>query len=130
MIDAWKGKLTWEELCKNISVNLGLSSVISRHTLLRHDDIKVAFNNKKMVLKETPIQPIDLGDKALEKAYERIKNLETKNSRLEREVSAVREQFVRWQHNLYKMKNIDMTALKKNINEALPDNDRANRKNK
>lgn len=129
MIDAWKGKLSWEELCINISKNLGLDSVISRHTLLRHDDIKVAFSSKKSLLKEEPYKPIDVGNKALEKAYERITTLEAKNARLEKEIAVIKEQFVRWQHNLYKYE-YDMNLVKRRIDEPLPDFERANRKNK
>ncbi|MDP3210397.1 hypothetical protein [Methylotenera sp.] len=129
MIDSWKGKLSWEELCIYISNNLGLDNIVSRHTLLRHDDIKIAFANKKKILKETPTNNIDIGDKALEKAYERIKTLEAKNSRLEKEISVIKEQFVRWQHNLYKY-NYDMNLVKSRIDEVLPDFDRANRKNR
>lgn len=129
LIDAWDGKLSWEELCIVVSKKLGLEDVISRHTLLRHDDIKIAFSNKKNLLKEKTSKPIDIGNKALEKAYKRITDLEAKNSRLEKEISVIKEQFVRWQFNLYRI-NTDMNEINKEIDRSLPDFERANRNNK
>lgn len=120
IIDTWKGKLTWDLLCKRVTRELDLDEVVTRHTLLRYDEIKIAFKNKKDILKDSPAIKLELGDKALEKAYERILNLQTENSRLQSENSALREQFVRWQYNLYHIKGLEIKKIMDNVNHDLP----------
>jgi len=127
IIDSWKGKLTWETLCQKVSRELQFEKVISRHTLLSYDEIKLAFSSKKVQLKESPVHKFGTGDTALQKAYERIQTLEAANQRLEKEIAATREQFVRWQHNLYRM-GVDMEQVSKFINRPLLDFERAKRK--
>lgn len=125
IIDSWKGKLTWERLCEKVSRDLGFNEVISRHTLLAYGEIQLAFSNKKKILKDSPANKFGTGDVALDKAYERIQTLESANLRLEAEITATREQFVRWQFNLYRM-GVDMEQL--NLDKPLVNFDRAARK--
>lgn len=127
IIDSWQGKLTWNDLGERASRELGLDSPISRYTLMSYDDIKLAFTERKKQLREAPVANLDTGDKALDKAYERIKALEARNKRLESELSATREQFVRWQNNLYRM-GVDMNQIQKVLDRPLVDFDRAGNK--
>jgi hypothetical protein len=127
IIDSWRGKLTWESLCEKVSRELNFEQVISRHTLLSYDDIKLAFTTKKTKLRDAPEHKYGTGDSALLKAYERIQILESANQRLEKELAATREQFVRWQHNLYRMQ-VDMEQVSRVIDEPLIDHQRATRK--
>lgn len=127
IIDSWKGKLTWEKLCQKVSSELEFDQIISRHTLLAYDDIKHAFSTKKSNFKNAPEKKFGFGDLALEKAYERISTLESTNDRLEKEITATREQFVRWQYNMHRL-NLDMEKINKQIDEPLVDFSRANRK--
>lgn len=129
IIDSWQGKLTWNDLGERASRELGLESPISRFTLLSYDDIKLAFAEKKKQLKEAPVVNLATGDKALDKAYERIKSLEAKNQRLESELAVTREQFVRWQHNLYRM-GVDMNEVQKVLDRPLVDFNRAGNQSK
>jgi hypothetical protein len=127
IIDSWRGKLTWESLCQRVSRELKFDEVISRHTLLAYDEIKLAFSTKKTKLKTEPEHRYGTGDSALQKAYERIQILESENQRLERVVGAIREQFVRWQYNLYRI-GVDMEQVNKNVDRPLVDYARASRK--
>lgn len=127
IIDGWQGKLTWNDLCDRSARELGLNESISRYTLMSYDDIKLAFTERKKKLKEEPQIKLDTGDKALDKAYERIRMLEAKTQRLEKELVATREQFVRWQNNLYRM-GVDMNEIQKNLDRPLVDFDRAGQK--
>lgn len=126
IIDSWRGKLTWEKLCQKVSDELGFDQIISRHTLLAYDDIKHAFSTRKSNLKDAPENRFGTGNLALEKAYERISTLESTNDRLEKELVAIREQFVRWQFNMHRL-NLDMEKINKHIDEPLVDFGRANR---
>mgnify|MGYP001179613503 CR=1 FL=1 len=127
IIDSWRGKLTWGSLCEQVSRELKFEEVISRHTLLSYDDIKLAFSTKKSNLKDSSEHKYGTGDSALLKTYERVQILESANQRLEKELAATREQFVRWQHNLYRM-GVDMEQVAKAIDKPLVDFDRATRK--
>lgn len=114
-IFAWKGKLTWKLLCERVTKENGLNQVVSRHTLLAHEKIANAFNDRKEALKEQPTHLKISEDKQLENAYKRIDELEAKNKSLNGEVKAMREQIVRWMYNLYQMElNMDR------MNKAIP----------
>lgn len=126
IIDSWRGKLTWEKLCLHVSNELEFEGVISRHTLLAYDDIKNAFSTKKEHLKNAPEIKFGTGDLALQKAYGRISTLESANARLEKEIALVREQFVRWGHNLHRL-GVNMEEIYKHIDTPLVDHGRANR---
>lgn len=103
LLSSWKGKLTWKLLCERITRELGLEKEVSRHTLLAYKDIEIAFNTRKAMLKEAPQKYHGTEDAQLKNAYKRIDELETNNRRLHSEVSAMREQIIRWMYNLYQM---------------------------
>jgi predicted HAD superfamily phosphohydrolase len=50
-IDGWSGKLTYELLSEKLQADLGLKRPPSRHTYLKHDEIKHAFDLKKEELR-------------------------------------------------------------------------------
>lgn len=127
IVDSWQGKLTWNDLGERASRELGLDSPISRYTLMSYDDIKLAFTERKKQLREAPVANLDTGDKALDKAYERIQKLEAQNRRLQAELTLTREQFVRWQNNLYRM-GVDMNQIQKDLDRPLVNFDRAGNK--
>jgi hypothetical protein len=103
LLASWKGRLTWKLLCERVTREFGLKKEVSRHTLLAYKDIEIAFNNRKAMLKEAPRHLDEPEDVQLENAYKRIDELESKNKLLQSEVSALREQIVRWMYNLYQM---------------------------
>ncbi|WP_232311329.1 hypothetical protein [Pseudoalteromonas issachenkonii] len=118
-------------MCERITRELGLEKEVSRHTLLAYKDIEIAFNTRKAMLKEAPQKYHGTEDDQLKNAYKRIDELETNNKRLHSEVSAMREQIIRWMYNLYQMghnmdemnakipENVDIEELK---DRALPRN--------
>ena len=117
LLSTWKGKLTWKLLCERITREFGLKKEVSRHTLLAYKDIEIAFNNRKAMLKEAPSQYHGTEDVQLKNAYKRIDELESKNKSLHSEVTAMREQIIRWMYNLYQMEhNMD------EMNAAIPVN--------
>lgn len=114
IISGWQGKLSWSLLCERATKELGLENMISRHTLLAYEDIKILFEEKKTWLKEHPITANKKDDMQLQDAYSRIDKLEAKVRSLEAEKAALTEQFVRWQYNLYFMGN-NMDELNRNL---------------
>ena len=118
IISGWQGKLSWSLLCERVTKELGLDSIVSRHTLLAYEDVKIAFEDKKVWLREHPISSSQKEDMQLQDAYSRIDKLEAKVRRLEAEKTALTEQFVRWQYNLYYMSN-NMDELNKELPEGV-----------
>ncbi|QAB14558.1 hypothetical protein [Hydrogenovibrio thermophilus] len=127
IIDAWSGRLTWDALCERITREMKLDAPLSRHTLFRYDEIKLAFKEKKKSLKGQPLSEPEIEERDLAKAYERIKSLESQNRRLIKQVEAFQEQFVRWQNNLYRM-GVDMDKLSSELDRPLVDNNRSGQK--
>jgi hypothetical protein len=125
IITTWKGKLTWDLLCERVTKECGLETKVSRHTLLEYEEIKLAFNGRKEWLKENPTPLRETENLQLQDAYTQIDKLRAENKRLEDEKDAVREQFVRWQNNLYQM-GINMDKLQSELNKPLSSIDRAN----
>jgi predicted nuclease with TOPRIM domain len=118
VISGWQGKLSWSLLCERVTKELGLESIVSRHTLLAYEDVKIAFEEKKAWLKEQPFSSSKKDDMQLQDAYSRIDTLEAKVRSLEAEKTALTEQFVRWQYNLYYMSN-NMDELNKELPEGV-----------
>ncbi|WP_067514837.1 hypothetical protein [Endozoicomonas ascidiicola] len=115
-LDKWEGKLTWERFAECLAKVLG-EGKISRHTLLSYPALVEAFNDRKQSLKEAVKDtPVDI---TLEFAKGQISILENKVRRLEKENDLLREQFVRWQHNLNRMPNVDMKRLNEKLDEPL-----------
>ncbi|WP_108447051.1 hypothetical protein [Halomonas denitrificans] len=122
-IDRWSGKLTWELFSQHLAKVLG-EKAISRHTLLSYPELVDAFKQRKKSIKvEKENQPVR-SDVTLEGAMERIGELEAKNARLVRENERLKEQFVRWQYNLYMMPGVDMFSLSQQLDKPLSQIDR------
>lgn len=118
IISGWQAKLSWSLLCERVTKELGLECIVSRHTLLAYEDVKIAFEEKKAWLKEQPFSSSKKDDMQLQDAYSRIDTLEAKVRSLEAEKTALTEQFVRWQYNLYYMSN-NMDELNKELPEGV-----------
>jgi hypothetical protein len=118
-LDKWSEKLTWERFAERLAHVLG-EKRISRHTLLSYPALVEAFNAKKNELREVAKkEDIGVPDVTLEFAKQQISTLEAKVARLERQVELHREQFVRWQHNLYMMPRVDMEKLNAELDKPL-----------
>lgn len=115
-LDCWKGKLTWDKFARKLSLTLGVKS-ISRHTLLSYPALVDAFKDRKEALRVTNTS--EEKDITVEHAMDQITLLEAKLERLEKQNQKLLEQFVRWQHNLYMMPNVDINTLNKQLNKPL-----------
>ncbi|TXI23980.1 MAG: hypothetical protein E6Q61_05820 [Nitrosomonas sp.] len=119
-LDKWSGKLTWELYAERLASVLG-EKRISRYTLLSYPVLADAFKQKKNLLRAAPqSSAVEVQDVTLEFAKKQIETLEAKVARLERENNLFREQFVRWQHNLYMMPHVDMEKLNAQVDKPLP----------
>lgn len=122
-LDCWTGKLTWDLFCQHLAGVLKVKS-ISRHTLLSYPELVDAFKQKKNAIKESKSSESLPADMTLESALRRIDELEAKSSRLEAENDRLKEQFVRWQYNLYMMPGVDMDRLNQQVDKPLAKVDR------
>lgn len=147
IIDEWSGKLTYELLSKKLQAELGLKRPPSRHTYLKHDEVKHAFDLKKEELRNKKTEAIveakslfESSDKLshllanlsnddatiaeLIKQVEKLENenekLNSQNKRLSAQNDILLERFARWQHNLQKMDGVDMNKLATTIDNGLP----------
>lgn len=119
-IDKWAGKLTWELYAERLATALG-EQRISRYTLLSYPVLVEAFNAKKDALRAATQNSDGNGrNVTLDFAKQEIATLEAKVARLEKQNDLLREQFVRWQHNLYMMPRVDMEKLNAQINKPMP----------
>lgn len=119
-LDKWSEKLTWERFADRLAQCLG-EKRISRHTLLSYPALVEAFNARKDALRESALNA-DSGkpNVTMEFAKQQIATLEAKVARLEKQIDLHREQFVRWQHNLYMMPRVDMEKLNATLDKPLP----------
>jgi len=122
-LDRWTGKLTWDLFSQHLAEVLKVKS-ISRHTLLSYPELVDAFKQKKNAIKESKISQSPPADITLESALRRIDELEAKSRRLEAENDRLKEQFVRWQYNLYMMPGVDMDRLNQQVDKPLAKVDR------
>lgn len=152
IIDGWGGKLTYDLLSVRLQEELGLKRPPSRHTYLKHAEIKHAFDLKKKELRRSKAQAIDEAKqtfdssnklslilekfdnddstiKELIKIMEKIEvvneRLSSENKRLTSQNNILLERFARWQHNLQKMDNVDLNKLMCTIDEGLPAKNRS-----
>lgn len=98
IISIWNEKLTWEELCKVVAVEIGRT--VTRQSLSSHQIITDAYRLKKALVKEkrTPLRkPANL-----KVAAQRILSLETQLEIIKKQNNRYKEQFTRWQYNSYK----------------------------
>jgi len=120
-LDRWSDKLTWERFAERLAKILG-EKRISRHTLLSYPSLVEAFNDRKKSLREAPHNSDSTEQNVtLEFAQRQISTLEAKVTRLEKQIELHREQFVRWQHNLYMMPRVDMERLSTTLDKPLPE---------
>ena len=98
LIDGWDGKLSWEALCDASEPLTGTRP--TRQTLNAHERIKSAFGHKKEQLKNGFVST--KRPQSLSIAEQRIRRLESENSRLKAENANLLEQFLKWQYNAYK----------------------------
>lgn len=117
-LDKWQGKLTWKLYCEKLADVLGVEGGISRHTLIRYPEIKEAFNLKSDQLKDHKQTGFD-EDFTIEKLKADNETLIARVKRLEKQVDGYKEQFVRWQHNLYMMPGVDLERLDAEIDKPL-----------
>jgi len=118
-IDKWAGKLTWELYAERLAKALGQTR-ISRHTLLSYPVLVEAFNAKKDALKASSKNSEGKeSNVTLDFAKQEIATLEAKVARLERQNDLLRQQFVRWQHNLYMMPGVDMEKLNAAVDKPM-----------
>jgi hypothetical protein len=120
-IAQWTEKLTWERFAERLAERLG-EKRISRHTLLSYPSLVEAFNAKKNALRErTNVHKSVEPELSVEFAKEQIATLEATVKQLERQNNLLRQQFVRWQHNLYMMPRVDMEKLNEHLDKPLPE---------
>lgn len=122
-LDRWSGRLTWDLLCQHLAKVLRINK-ISRHTLMQYAEIVEAFNLRKDSLKAEKEAGQARGNITLKCALEEIDALKVKTQRLEFENGRLKEQFARWQYNLYMMPGVDLERLNRQIDKALPPVDR------
>lgn len=147
IIDGWTGKLTYDLLSEKLQSELGLKRLPSRHTFIKHDEIKHAFDLKKEELRNKKSAAIEeakslfdsdvklsklLGnlsndDATIAELIKRVEKLENDNERLNSENKRLGDQrdillerFARWQHNLQKMDGVDLNKLAATIDDSLP----------
>ena len=147
IIDGWTGKLTYDLLSEKLQSELGLKRLPSRHTFIKHDEIKHAFDLKKEELRNKKSAAIEeakslfdrdvklsklLGslsndDATIAELIKRVEKLENENERLNSENKRLGDQreillerFARWQHNLQKMDGVDLNKLAATIDDPLP----------
>lgn len=120
-IAQWSEKLTWERYAERLALRLG-ERRISRHTLLSYPRLVEEFNAKKNKLREAKNKvKSDEPDLSVEFAKKQIATLESTVTQLERQNNLLRQQFVRWQHNLYMMPRVDMERLNALLDTPLPE---------
>lgn len=115
LLDGWKEKLTWEDLCDACEPVIGTRP--SRQTLAKYPRIKNAFKECKKRLKERAREAST--PDTLAQAAQRIERLQNENERLKRENQELLEQFVVWQYNAYVNGLTDV-----DLNKPLPSIDR------
>ncbi len=97
ILDGWKEKLGWENLCEACAPAIGTKP--ARQTLMKFVRIKNAFIAAKKRLKAgVPVLPTP---PTMRVAIERIARLERENERLKLENTELLQQFVVWQYNAH-----------------------------
>ena len=94
ILDGWSQKLTWDHYLSVLAVEIGHR--YTKAAMLRHDRIKEAWNAAK---DRSRSSEGGHGSSALALANQRIRKLENRVARLERENNELLEQFVRWANN-------------------------------
>jgi dynactin complex subunit len=117
LLDQWSGKLTWDEYAKKLGEALGIT--VTQGAIKKHSQIQAAYTAKKKALREKAESAPSSGDVTIDSLMAENEALESKVRRLEKEINLYKEQFVRWQHNLYMMPGVDMDGLNANLDKPL-----------
>lgn len=105
LIDGWTGRVTWPQIVERAERILGRET--TRQTLASHMEIRLAYLDKKAILKDAP-EPASVH--TLKSAADRIKRLTDDVSRLTQENQRLLNQFVVWQYNA-SLANLSMEDL-------------------
>jgi len=125
IIDGWSGKLTWDKLCAKVVEMTDLDSV-HRNTLDGNPEIYDAWKNKKAELAKQKAELAKLKDDAkdpsptIESLLEENKELESRNTRLERKLNLYKQKLVRWQYNMQNMPGVDFEKIEPELDYPLP----------
>ena len=120
-LDRWEGKLTWPLFCDRVARVLGVAS-ISKHTMYLYPTIKVGFQQRQKDLREA--RDAIPRDYTLEVATKRIADRAAQKKRLQETISALLDQFRRWQYNAF-ANNVRMDVLE--LDKPLPEVNRSGR---
>lgn len=94
LIDGWTGRVTWPRIVERAERILGRET--TRQTLASYIEIRLAYRDKKAILKDAP-EPASVH--TLKSAADRIRRLTDDVSRLTQENQRLLNQFVVWQYN-------------------------------
>lgn len=95
ILNNWQGELTWELYCESVTRKLKLDKVVTKQTLLRYENIKRTFAERKAFLREASSSTAS-SDHTIEALESQVKNLVEQVRRLTKENNAYKEKFVRW----------------------------------
>ncbi|MBD3668541.1 MAG: hypothetical protein HUJ16_11300 [Kangiella sp.] len=115
ILDGWEGKLTWNLLVDEFETRVHRKT--TRQALSRNNEIKIAFNDKKMYLNSG--LSIKSKPQTLKSAAQTIDRIKAENIRLIKENERLLEKFIIWQYNAHKR-----GITEEQLNEPLPAIDR------
>lgn len=118
LLDGWTGKLTWDRYLAMLEVEIGHK--YTKAAMLRHPRIKSAWDHAKELAREDGGVAVSRSSVEMEKALERIKLLEERVDRLNRENHSLLEQFVRWSHNITRNGKMTLDELERPLPYAKP----------
>ncbi|GAB0078807.1 hypothetical protein I4I80_04575 [Pseudomonas syringae pv. tomato] len=117
LLDGWTGKLTWDRYLAVLEVEVGHK--YTKAAMLRHPRIKLAWDHAKGLASDGGGAPGSRNAVETEKALERVRLLEGRVERLNRENQVLLEQFVRWSHNALR-KGVTLEELEAPLPYAKP----------
>ncbi len=117
LLDGWTGKLTWDRYLAVLEVEVGHK--YTKAAMLRHPRIKSAWDHAKGLASDGGGAPGSRTAVETEKALERVRLLEGRVERLNRENHVLLEQFVRWSHNALR-KGVTLQDLEAPLPYAKP----------
>lgn len=117
LLDGWTGKLTWDRYLAVLEVEIGHK--YTKAAMLRQPRIKSAWDHAKELARDDNGVPASGSAIETQKALERVRLLEGRVERLNRENQALLEQFVRWSHNAVR-KGMSLDELEAPLPYAKP----------
>ncbi|MCG8073718.1 MAG: hypothetical protein N0E59_21260 [Candidatus Thiodiazotropha taylori] len=127
LIDTWKGRLTWNAYRDKLVEALHVKGGLTTGTLKKHAEIQRSFTMRQKELREKASEDAGTEDVTLDFLKAENEALAVKVRRLEDKLNLYKEQFVRWQNNLYQMPGVDMEVLNSNIDKPLVPVDRVSK---